>query len=270
MALLLAWLVGVPGRVPWGVPTAVAQTPPAATAPSHPSPSHAAPAKTPAKPKSKSAAPSHAKPATKPKTPVVAPKHAPPKKPVHPTAPVKEPAAKAPPAAAKPPAAPAKPAPAKPAAPAKPPVPANIGTNSGLPLPRYVSLKTGEVNMRAGPADRFPIKWTYKRRDLPMRILREFDVWRLVEDMDGEKGWMKSLTLTGRRTFVVTGAEPRTMRREAGEDADAVAILKPGVVGRIRACAAGAAWCQVEVGAYRGWMKREWFWGSDPNEEIKP
>jgi SH3-like domain-containing protein len=165
------------------------------------------------------------------------------------------------------PAAVPKPVPKKPE---PPPVPENIGTNTGLPLPRYASLKSDDVNMRKGPGERYPVEWIYKRHELPVKIEREFDIWRLVEDMDGTKGWVHQATLTGRRSFVITGTQDRTLRADASDGAAAVAILKPGVVGRIRACAAGQDWCQVQVQDYRGWLQRSDFWGTDPNEAISP
>ncbi|MEJ0048503.1 MAG: DUF1993 family protein [Rhodospirillales bacterium] len=126
------------------------------------------------------------------------------------------------------------------------------------------SLRSDEVNMRAVPAGRFPILWVYRRRELPVKIEREFDVWRLVEDMDGIKGWMHQATLAGKRTLVITGTEERTLRAEANDSAEPVAILKPGVVGRLRSCDAGADWCQVEAGGYRGWLQRSGVLGHQP------
>jgi SH3-like domain-containing protein len=150
-----------------------------------------------------------------------------------------------------------------PPAPAEPPK----GTSSGLPLPRFVALRSDEVNLRAGPGTRYPIEWVYKRRDLPVEIEREFEVWRLIRDQDGIKGWVHQATLTSRRGFVVTGAE-RTLRQQAKPDASPVARLQPGVVGRIRSCEANADWCQVQVGDYRGWLKRDEFWGTLPGEAV--
>jgi SH3-like domain-containing protein len=197
------------------------------------------------------------------KTPIVAPRHgAAVRKGVHPKAPVTAPKTTATAPAAKPAA--------KPAAPAKPAIPADEGTVTHLHLPRYVSLRSDEVNMRAGPAERFPILWVYRRKELPVKIEREFDVWRLVEDMDGIKGWMHQATLTGKRTLVITGTEERTLRAEANDSAEPVAVLKPGVVGRVRSCAAGADWCEVEAGGYRGWLPRTVFWGTDPGEAVTP
>jgi SH3-like domain-containing protein len=176
--------------------------------------------------------------------------------------PAAKPPASVPPAAVS--AAPPQPAqPAPPASPVEPPK----GAVSGLPLPRFVALRSDEVNLRAGPGTRYPIEWVYKRRDLPVEIEREFEVWRLVKDQDGIKGWVHQATLTSRRGFVVTGME-RTLRQQAKPDASPVARLQPGVVGRIRSCDAGSDWCQVQVGDYRGWLKRDEFWGALPGEAV--
>src|SRR5271170_5274282 len=114
---------------------------------------------------------------------------------------------------------------AQPAAPAsaapvvKPPVQdPNKGVVTGLPVPRYVSLRADIVNLRAGPGARYPIDWVYKRAGMPVEILREFDVWRLVETPDGEKGWMHEATLVGRRDVIITGGR-QTLRAEATDSA---------------------------------------------------
>ncbi|MCW3477694.1 SH3 domain-containing protein [Limobrevibacterium gyesilva] len=167
----------------------------------------------------------------------------------------------------------AKPAPAAPAAPATPvpdtPKPAEPlkGTTTGQALPRWASLRSDEVNLRTGPGTRYPVDWVYRRRDLPVEIEREFEVWRLVQDQDGVKGWVHQATLTARRSFVVKGAE-RALRRSPSDDAAPVALLKPGVVGRIRTCEAGKVWCEMQVGDYRGWLKRDEVWGTYPGEAI--
>lgn len=82
------------------------------------------------------------------------------------------------------------------------------GTVTGLPLPRYAALRADEVNMRAGPGRRFPILWVYHRRGMPVKVEREFDVWRLVEDQTGQKGWMQQATLSGGRDFLIPGEQP--------------------------------------------------------------
>jgi SH3-like domain-containing protein len=181
-----------------------------------------------------------------------------------------KPPAKSPPKA--PTATPAVPVPAPPpAVPAEPPKPpeteTNKGSATGLPLPRFAALRSDEVNLRAGPGTRYPIDWVYKRRDLPVEILREFEVWRLVQDPDGIKGWVHQATLTGRRSFIVIGGDA-TLHRDPKDTAGAVAILKPGVIGHLRSCQAGSAWCQVQTGDYRGYLKRSQFWGTLPDEVV--
>jgi SH3-like domain-containing protein len=175
-----------------------------------------------------------------------------------------------PPPAAKPPE-PAEHAATEPAAKpaARPPDDPTKGSVTGRPLPRFATLRADEVNFRAGPGRRYPIEWLYKRRGLPVEIEREFEVWRLVTAPDGAKGWVHAATLMGRRDFLVTGAE-RVLHERPQESSRAVAVLKPGVLGRIRACDAGSEWCRVQVGAYHGWLRRGEFWGVLPNEAVAP
>jgi SH3-like domain-containing protein len=164
-------------------------------------------------------------------------------------------------------AAPAKPEPSAQGKPTPPPPDPNKGSNSGLPVPRFVSLRAAQVNLRSGPGERYPIEWVYQRRDLPVEIEREFDIWRLIRDEDGTRGWVQEVMVMGRRSFVVTGAD-RTLRHDADDKSRAVAILKVGVIGRIRSCAAGADWCQVQVEDFRGWLRRNEFWGTLPGEAV--
>lgn len=136
-------------------------------------------------------------------------------------------------------------------------------------LPRFASLRSDEVNMRAGPGARYRIDWVYRRRDLPVEIEREFDVWRWVGDADGVHGWVHQATLMGRRSFVVQKSDA-TLRSDPNDAGAAVAILKPGVIGRIRSCEAGSDWCNVSTGSYRGYLRRSQFWGLLPGEVITP
>jgi SH3-like domain-containing protein len=182
-----------------------------------------------------------------------------------------KPAPSAPPPTAAPPpvaAVPAVAAPAVASAAEPSPRPAETkGSVTNLPLPRWAALRADEVNMRVGPGMNFPIDWQYHRRDLPVRILRELDVWRLIEDQDGTKGWVHSATLAGHRGFIVTNYEA-TLRASAADESAAVARLKPGVVGRVRRCDAGADWCEVQVADYKGWLRRTQFYGTDPGEAV--
>lgn len=164
------------------------------------------------------------------------------------------------------PAAPA-PTPAPEPVPEKPPEPTK-GSVTGQPLPRFAALRADEVYMRLGPGKRYPIEWVYKRRDLPMRIEREFEEWRLVRDQESTKGWVHQATLAPRRTGIVIGGE-QPLRRDARDDAVPVARLKPGVIVRLRSCETTSDWCQAQVQDYRGWIKRTEVWGILPGEGIQ-
>ncbi len=226
-------------------------------------------------------APKPAFPPVKPRAavPVVAAPAAPPKKPApHPAKaaakpvgkPGTRPAAKA--AAAKPAAKPAVIAPAPaviaPPVPARPPPDPTKGASTGLPIPRWVSFRSDEVNLRSGPGTQYPIDWVYHRRDYPVQVLREFEVWRLVQEQDGTKGWVHAATLTGRRGFAVQGRE-QVLRGSPADAADAVAQLMPGVVGHIRKCPGGSAWCEVQAGDYHGWLPRSGIYGVSADEAIE-
>ncbi len=149
-----------------------------------------------------------------------------------------------------------------------PPAEPTKGSATGLPLPRFAALRSDDVNFRSGPGTRYPIDWVYKRRDLPVQIEREFEIWRLVRDPQGNKGWVNQATLTGRRTAVTVGAE-HTLRGSASDTAATVATLKPGVILRVRSCEASSEWCQAQIGDYRGFIRRSDIWGVLPGEVIQ-
>jgi SH3-like domain-containing protein len=146
-------------------------------------------------------------------------------------------------------------------------VPGNVRADSDkLPLPRFASLQSNEVNMRAGPGESYPKLWLYQRSGMPVEIIEEFDVWRRVRDYQGTVGWVKVGLLSNKRTAVVTETR-RTLRTAADADSPAVALLDPGVIGKLLQC--NADWCRIEVRGYQGWLKRDELWGVYPDETVK-
>ena len=133
-------------------------------------------------------------------------------------------------------------------------------------MPRFVSLRSNEVNVRAGPGPRYPIKWVFLQKDMPVEVVAEYDTWRKVRDWEGSEGWIHRAMLSSRRSIVVTG-ETRTIRREPSEGSPAVARLAPGLVAIIERC--DASWCRVSAGGYDGWLPREGLWGLYPNEVLQ-
>ncbi|MGB1547592.1 MAG: SH3 domain-containing protein [Alphaproteobacteria bacterium] len=139
---------------------------------------------------------------------------------------------------------------------------------TGLPLPRYVSLRASEVNVRTGPGVRYPVDWVFRRHGLPVEIVAEFDTWRKIRDAEGTEGWVHQSLLSGKRTILVTGGM-RTLYRKPAANAKAVAKAEANVVGTLLACPKDSEWCRVSVGAYEGWLKRSDFWGVYSNEVIE-
>jgi SH3-like domain-containing protein len=139
---------------------------------------------------------------------------------------------------------------------------------SGLPLPRFVSLRSEEVNLRTGPGDRYPVEWVYRRRDLPVEVVAEFNHWRKIRDWQGTEGWVHQSLLSGRRMMMVTGGRARPLRSQPAEEAAPIALLEPGVVGRLSGCPRNTHFCRAEAGGHEGWLKRDEFWGVYPGEWL--
>lgn len=136
----------------------------------------------------------------------------------------------------------------------------------GLPIPRFVSMRHGEVNVRVGPGLRYPISWVYKRKDMPVEIIEEFETWRKIRDWEGTEGWVNHVEVGSKRSVIVTG-EIRALRRDPDLQAAPVARVEPGVIGKLLECpAAQAEWCRVEFEESRGWLRRTEIWGVLPQE----
>lgn len=136
-----------------------------------------------------------------------------------------------------------------------------------LPLPRYVSLRSDKVYVRAGPGLRYPIKWIYKRAGMPVEVVQEFESWRKVKGYDGDEGWVHQSLLSGERTVLITQApEPVPMRDGYNGEARMVARLEPQVVASVDKCS--GEWCRIETGGYRGWVERNFLWGIYENEDF--
>ncbi len=143
---------------------------------------------------------------------------------------------------------------------------------SGLPLPRFVSLKSGRVNSRIGPGPNYPVDWLYLKSGLPMEIIQEYDNWRRVRDADGSEGWINQSLLSGRRTAIAApwqrGKEIRIeLLAEPYTDAAKVAVIEPGAIGAIKAC--NGLWCEMTFAGHSGWLSQRLVWGAYPGETIQ-
>jgi SH3-like domain-containing protein len=141
---------------------------------------------------------------------------------------------------------------------------------SGLPLPRFVSLKSARVNMRVGPGRDYMVDWMYMRRGLPVEVIQEYDTWRKVRDSEGNEGWVLHSLLSGERMAIVApwqeGGEMIELRDEPLANARVVAHLEPGVIAPVHACQAG--WCELDVAGAHGFVSQKQVWGVYPDETF--
>lgn len=146
---------------------------------------------------------------------------------------------------------------------------------SGLPIPRFVSLKSDRVNMRNGPSTEYPTSWVYKRAGLPLEVIKEYEGWREVRDADGSTGWVLQSFLSGRRTALVLPWEvkpdkpvPRVALKASDSSSSAsLAEMEAGVIANLLSC--DRKWCYVTIGDYRGYLEQKQLWGVYPDEVVK-
>ncbi|MEM0946354.1 MAG: SH3 domain-containing protein [Pseudomonadota bacterium] len=137
------------------------------------------------------------------------------------------------------------------------------GSVTNLPIPRYVSLKAPEGNVRRGPSLSHRIDWVFQRRAMPLMVTDEFGHWRRVQDFDGAGGWMHYSLLSGARTVIVR-EDMAAMRMKPEDDAPANAHAEAGVVARLGTCLRD--WCRIQAAGHRGWVQKVAIWGVTSDE----
>jgi SH3-like domain-containing protein len=135
-----------------------------------------------------------------------------------------------------------------------------------LPIPRFVSLKSNDVNIRVGPGTRYSISWVFKRANYPVEIIQEFDQWREIRDHEGAIGWVHKNMLQGKRSMLVTG-DVRTLRNSPEDSGGGILRAEPGVIGQLIECE--KSWCKLQIDSRKGWLPKNQFWGAYAKEEFK-
>ena len=132
--------------------------------------------------------------------------------------------------------------------------------------PYWASIASGEAMMRTGPGRNYPGIWLYKRRDLPIRVVKTYPNWRMIQDPDGARGWMLVTLLSDTRTAIVKPGEPRPIHAEASAESAVRYRAEPGVVGRIEQCRSG--WCRINIGKREGHIRMADIWGISEGETL--
>ncbi|QND54107.1 SH3 domain-containing protein [Phyllobacterium sp. 628] len=143
---------------------------------------------------------------------------------------------------------------------------------SGLPLPRFVSLKSSRVNLRVGPGSNYAVTWLFLKSGLPVEIVQEFDNWRRIRDSEGTEGWVNQSLLSGKRTAMTAPWQRDkdnamiNVYRSADDKANIVAQVQPGVLATVKTC--NGDWCRLVFSGASGWIRQSEIWGAYPGEKF--
>jgi SH3-like domain-containing protein len=141
---------------------------------------------------------------------------------------------------------------------------------SGLPVPRFVSLKADRVTVRGGPDKDHDVAWIYTRASWPVEITAEFENWRRIRDCDGAEGWVYHSLLSGKRTAAVqlkTKTDLASLYQSPDAHSAVTARLQVGVLGSVKHCS--GTWCQISGDGFAGWIEQSALWGVYPGEKIE-
>ncbi|MCP4922841.1 MAG: SH3 domain-containing protein [bacterium] len=134
-----------------------------------------------------------------------------------------------------------------------------IQADTGLPVPRFVSARSGKVNARVGPSKRYPVEWVFVQPEQPFEVLQEHENWRRVRNHEGHEGWVHQSTLSGLRTIVVKGKDLRNFYKKPDLETNVAAKAEPNVIGRL--IGFEGSWCRVKIGDLKAWILRDHVWG---------
>jgi SH3-like domain-containing protein len=146
----------------------------------------------------------------------------------------------------------------------------NDAATSGLPVPRFVSIKADRVNVRGGPDKDHDVSFIFTRVGWPVEITAEFENWRRIRDSDGSEGWVYHSLLSGTRTAAVqmkVKTDLALLHNEPDTNSPVLAKLEAGVLGTVKACT--GSWCHLAGKNFDGWVEQDDLWGVYPNEKIE-
>jgi SH3-like domain-containing protein len=148
--------------------------------------------------------------------------------------------------------------------------PGGDAVTSGLPVPRFVSIKVDRVNVRGGPDKDHDVSFIYTRVGWPVEITAEFENWRRVRDSDGSEGWVYHTLLSGKRMASVqmkSKTDLAALHAKPDPQSPVMAQLQVGVLGAVKACT--GTWCHLAGDGFDGWIAQNSLWGVYPDEKFE-
>ena len=144
---------------------------------------------------------------------------------------------------------------------------ADIGKETGLDIPRYVSLKSNDANIRVGPSKNYPIEIKYIKKNYPLKVLEEYEEWRKVEDFKKNIGWIHKSLISGNRTGIILSNDSKNIKILNTLDGNVIGEIGMGNIIFLEKCKID--WCLVSSGNVKGWMNKKYIWGVKEKEIIK-
>ena len=139
-----------------------------------------------------------------------------------------------------------------------------IGEN-GLPVPRFVSIRANQANIRHGPGQKYPVIFQFRKRSLPIEIIAEYGLWRKVRDKNNNIGWIHTALLRGQRYAITTTQKYAIpLRHKSSKNSIIEAYLAQNLIVRLKTC--NVSWCYVVARNQKGWIRRSTLWGIYPFE----
>ena len=142
----------------------------------------------------------------------------------------------------------------------------NIGSQTGLEIPRYVSLKSNDSNMRVGPSKNYPIKLNYISKNYPVKIIDEYLDWRKVEDFEKNTGWMHKSLLKGERYGLILSTNKSRVNIYNSINGKVIGEINTKLIVRLSKCKID--WCFILINNYKGWIRKKNIWGVKGNEKF--
>ena len=123
------------------------------------------------------------------------------------------------------------------------------------------SLKYKKTYLRTGPSKENKVLWTYKKKGLPLRIIRKRGDWYYVEMVDKEKGWVNSSQVSTKRTIIVIAEDIMPLRENSSTNSRIIAKVEKNAVGDLLKCE--RIICEIDFYDVIGFVKKEFLWGVD-------
>ena len=144
---------------------------------------------------------------------------------------------------------------------------ANVGNETGLEIPRFISLKSDNTNIRIGPSKNYPIVIKFIQKNYPLKVIDEYDEWRKVKDFKNNTGWVHKSLISGKRSGLILSNNNQAIKALNTINGKVIGLIGEGNIVSINKC--DIDWCFVSFMSYKGWVNKKNIWGVKQNETYK-